>query len=417
MRGSKKKNSLVMALQELGKEFCIFSPQSITLITATSNSGKSHFISEVLQNKEWFFSTDQIQRIVYINGNINSVHNPPDLDNLILLSFDDLEHHENLLEEKDCVIIDDLLYLTPGVIKLLKYSTHHQNLTCFVLTQSILGDKLFSLTRLVHNLILLFNTSAATRIVLEILPKYFISNQTKTYLKTIVAEAERNKSILLLKLNSVASFTSKILCYSQLERLVSDFYCLAYPDLQHMDEFQRKGIDLTNVPGDQLVIVPARYVIQQKNIEGKCTAEEKWSELVKSLNEDIENVFKFSKWTHCKSLAREILKNEDICISSDYRLILIKNKPRFQVPFIDFLAIATRKHAPTENATKYYYLAPLMTVLKQNNLPESLIHNKLLLALNTSSFRTKAYSTKLKGKNGRRGQYLQYSIDKTRYSQ
>jgi len=363
---------------------CIFCPQSINLCVSPSNSGKTHFIKTILSKPELYFLPHQIERVVYINANPSALCEPPLVDNIEILNLDDLDNTEYFCDA-DCVIIDDLLTLTPSVLKFIKYNIHHQNLTCFLLTQSLIADKLYSLTYLVHNLVLFFNTSSASRTVLELLHRFFISSQTKDYLRQIISSAEKDQSIVCIKLNRVASYKGSardILAFSKLERLDTKEYCEAFPDIGRMEDFQTLKFDPSKLDPNQMVLIPARFVKplekEDMNTVG-CTAQDNWDNMVKTLSDDIESNFKYSKWANAKALTREILRNDSVCISADYRLILLKDKSRFQIPFLDFLMVACRKPGPSENLDRYAEYEPLMKVLLQNNAPTSLFVNKLLL--------------------------------------
>ena len=192
----------------------------------------------------------------------------------------------------DVIIIDDLLFLTPELIQFLKYTVHHKNLIVFLITQNLIGDKLFALTYLIHNIVLILRSSAAVRIALELLQRFFIANDTKLYLKNIISKAEREKSIISLKLNSVASYKglgSKILGF--------------------MDQFEGLNFDPNTLDQNQLVLVPAKYIIRKPKIENSCSKEAQWADMVTSLNQDIESNFPYKKWNICKALTREMLKN------------------------------------------------------------------------------------------------------------
>ena len=311
--------------------------------------------------------------------------------------MDNIEFFD-LFESNDVIIIDDLLFLTPELIQFLKYTVHHKNLIVFLITQNLIGDKLFALTYLIHNIVLILRSSAAVRIALELLQRFFIANDTKLYLKNIISKAEREKSIISLKLNSVASYKglgSKILCFSNLEHLVKDNFCLAFPELGFMDQFEGLNFDPNTLDQNQLVLVPAKYIIRKPKIENSCSKEAQWADMVTSLNQDIESNFPYKKWNICKALTREMLKNEDICISADFRLILLKDKP-YQIPFIDFLHVASRKQGPSEMIVNYLQFVPLMQVLLKNNLPQTLIINKMLLdsAINKRSRSQSGFSQK-----------------------
>ena len=273
---------------------CIFPPQSINLITATSNSGKTFFITQILNHPHLFFLPNYIERLFYINANPRAFNEPPLVNNLELLSLDDLDNVD-FFESGTCIVIDDLLFTTPQLIHFLKYTVHHKNLTCFLITQNLIGDKLYGLTYLVHNIILILKANSAVRLALELLHRFYISNDTKSYLRGIISKAERDKSIICLKLNAVASYQgpgSTIICYSRLEHLVKDLYCLAFPELGFMEEFQSLNFDPTSVDDNQLILVPAKYVIKMnENKATVCAKEEIWKSMVSSLNDDIEHNF------------------------------------------------------------------------------------------------------------------------------
>ena len=165
---------------------CLFPPQSINLISATTNSGKTYFITEILNNPHLFFVKNSIHNVYYINANSQALNDPPVIDHLNLLSLDDIEFFD-LFESNDVIIIDDLLFLTPELIQFLKYTVHHKNLIVFLITQNLIGDKLFALTYLIHNIVLILRSSAAVRIALELLQRFFIANDTKLYLKNIIS--------------------------------------------------------------------------------------------------------------------------------------------------------------------------------------------------------------------------------------
>lgn len=410
-----------MVLEPATSNVCIFVPESITLLVSPSNSGKSFFIQRVLENKHLFFLENQVNRICYINANSRLLAEVPSIDDLILLTIEDLSNDDIFLEG-DLIIIDDLLTATPELINFLKYTVHHKHLTCFVIIQSLIGDKLFCLLYLVHNLVLFLSTSSASRTIQELLSRFFISVAVKNIIKSVVTDANASKSIVSLKLNGVASHrgpSSDILLWSKLEKLFSENYCLAFAEPSVMEQFESISFDASQMNPNQLVLAPARFLksINKTDLEVNpaCSKEQNWNEMILNLNEDIESNFEYKKWSKVKSLSREILKNEQLCVTADGRLILIKEKPKYQFPFLDFLMISTRKHGPGENEEKYYIYAPLMRILLNNHLPHSLIANKNLLNsvnIKSQKFYKQSTSKKItsKRKHGRKQPYTIYSF-------
>lgn len=373
------------------RHIAIFPRQSTTLICSSSNSGKTFFISRVLQHCNFFFEPEQVKRIVYINAQGTQWSANLGLEQDIQeLAYEDIETHELWLQQGDLVILDDVITPTPGLIKLLKYSAHHQDATVFVVTQSLIGDRLYALTYLAHFVVLLLNTSAASRIGVELLQRFFLAADTKKYLKIILSEAEKHKSTVVLKLNSIASahsVLSQILCFSQVEKLFTLSYCLVHPELGFMDQFEEGGLNLEGVDDSQLILVPARYVIkkQERLPDEKCINKESWDDFVTSLNSDIEITFPYKKWSSVKALTREILKNNQLCISNDYRQIILKSNPNYKVNILDFLQVATRKPGPHESFDKFIVYKPLMSTLLAANIPSSFILNKHLLDVASQS--------------------------------
>jgi len=370
----------------------LFPPQSVTLVTSASNSGKTHFLRQVVDHPHLFFEPNQVSRVVYINGASSAETWSPANPALPTesLPFEDVETHGDWLEEGDLVILDDVLRLTPGIVTLLKYSAHHRGATVFVVTQSLIGDRLYALTYLVHYCVLLLHTSTAARVAVELLQRFFVAADTKRYLRGIVSEAEKLKSIVVLKLNPVASappLLNRVLCFSRVDQLAQANFCLAHPELAYMDElfenFQRRALD--DVPDQQLVLVPAGVLKKQPaavaevdDSHAPCTKEQHWDELNASLNSDIETVFPMRRWVTAKALTREILKNPNLCISHDFRQILLNEHPNLCYNFIDFLQVAVRKAGPNEDARQTAHYLPLVKVLLAANIPRTFLINRQL---------------------------------------
>jgi hypothetical protein len=127
----------------------------------------------------------------------------------------------NLFSPGDMVILDDLQTLTKSVEHLINYGAHHYQLVVFVITQTCLGSPLYSLLKLVHNVFLLFANNLASNLARHIKNALFLSADTREYLGRIFAQAEKNKSTVVLKINSVATSAThrSVLAFSGVEGL------------------------------------------------------------------------------------------------------------------------------------------------------------------------------------------------------
>ena len=129
-----------------------------------------------------------------------------------------------LISPGDVVILDDLQTLTKPVEHLINYGAHHYQLVVFVVTQSCLGSPLYALIKAVHNVVLLFANNSVSNLARHIQTRFFLCQDTRDYLGRIYASAEKNKSTVVLKLNSVATSNihRSVLAFSGVEGLYTD---------------------------------------------------------------------------------------------------------------------------------------------------------------------------------------------------
>ena len=230
---------------------------------------------------------------------------------------------------------------------------------------------------------------------------------TKAYLKAIFGIAEKQQDTVVLKLNSIASnrLHSRILALTRVQGLFANCsdqhslppFCFVYPELNHWEYLSQTMSN--SIIGDMsiegagphlkeaFVLLPASRVRQQdlgELSEGgdKLCANEKqkkWNEMALYLEHEIESTFPLKKWNAAKNLTREILRCNELCISTDFRSVFISNKPRSSYPIIDFLNAAIRKSGPNELPDKVAMYRPLVQVLLKHNVPLAFILNKLML--------------------------------------
>ena len=452
-----------------------FPRASVNLITCASNSGKTHLLQKIFLHPGAFIEDHaSIRRVIYINCNkrdIGFIHpwhhyaatqqqdkqqqqeQQPDLAanlhsssppppsvidfELLSLGIEELGEFEDVVERGDVVILDDLLILSEAVHHLVNYAAHHYNLTVFIVTQSCLASPLYSLVSSVHNIVLFFKNSSTLRLAHHLLHQYFYCSATKKYLRDIFAQAERDKCILVLKINCVATSPhhKAVLAYSHIESLFADPaatsppHCRVYPELGYrealMEETALRKIKMPaklaaslHASGDDtFILVPARNVLVQEEEEeekeeddeegatgkekrkkGAACLQREWEEMVEFLEAEIESSFPFKRWIHAKNLLRELLRCPDLCITADYKLCFIKDHKRknptsvvskkamgatvkhVHFSIIDFLNLATRHSAPGEmTSEKIFNFVPLVRVLLAHAIPHTYIQNKMLL--------------------------------------
>ena len=446
-----------------------FPRASVNLITCASNSGKTHLLQKIFLHPGAFIEDHaSIRRVIYINcnkrdigfihpwhhyaatqqqqqdkqqqqeqqpdlaANLHSPSPPPSVINFELLSLgiEELGEFEDVVERGDVVILDDLLILSEAVHHLVNYAAHHYNLTVFIVTQSCLASPLYSLVSSVHNIVLFFKNSSTLRLAHHLLHQYFYCSATKKYLRDIFAQAERDKCILVLKINCVATSPhhKAVLAYSHIESLFADPaatsppHCRVYPELGYREAFMEEtALRKIKMPAklaaslhasgdDTFILVPARNVLVQEEEEedkdedeeegakkrkkGAACLQREWEEMVEFLEAEIESSFPFKRWIHAKNLLRELLRCPDLCITADYKLCFIKDHKRknatsvvvstavkhVHFSIIDFLNLATRHSAPGEmTSEKIFNFVPLVRVLLAHAIPHTYIQNKMLL--------------------------------------
>ena len=346
------------------------------------------------------------------------------------LNLEDLKDLGSILRPRDIVVLDDLLQLTEEVQFLLKYGVHHLKLYLFVVTQTCLSSPLYSLIQSIHNLLLIFGNTATTRLAQHVVQTFFLCSDTKAYLKAIFAISEKQQDTVVLKLNSVASYRphSNVLALSRVQSLFESDppHCFVYPELGREDKLDamprassshEAGAEIPKLDGEFLeeafVLLPANRVRMisdpsasrggnddedddddqnpgrkgRRNDADHCLKEkrQRWDEMALFLEREIESSFPLKRWAAAKNLTRELLRCNELCVSSDFRTVFPSKKPKWKFGIVDFINVASRKSGPGERASdKVLQFRPLVDILLRHDLPETFIVNKLLLSGNAS---------------------------------
>ena len=212
-----------MEQQQLPQQL-LFEPfprNSSTLLVAPSCSGKSYFLKIILENSRLYFK-DVITRVLVINGNPKIQFYELNLtteaaaaaaaiqQNIQVLQFTWPEFeqwdYENQLEAGDVVILDDLSTFNTTARKLVNQLSHHLNLNhIFIVTHSLLQQKTYELLNFVHSVLCFMQCSAVVRLCSYIVQTFYKDIETREFVKQIVAVCDKEKTTLLLEINSLSA--------------------------------------------------------------------------------------------------------------------------------------------------------------------------------------------------------------------
>jgi hypothetical protein len=239
----------------------------------------------------------------------------------------------------------------------------------FLVTQSCLGSPLYLLLKLVHNLVLLFANNSASSLARHVKSTFFLSSDTRSCLKDIFAHAEKTKSTVVLKINSVATspFHRSILAFSSVENLFAEQlplrrrrkpadapacvqrigtrrtaaatttttlpFCAVYVETKYSEDMLQasrtqkvclpaKSVSAGFASDEAFVLVPLQNVQVGKDHDddddekdNDCSSPKKkkkvclrrqWDEMNRQLESEIETGFDFAKWNVAKNLMREV---------------------------------------------------------------------------------------------------------------
>jgi hypothetical protein len=450
-------------------DFQPFKRNSVNLIPAPSNSGKSYLIAHLIRHRHIYFAGNPIGRVVYVYCNPSSARfwlTPPaatgqaspspfssspsqtgledifaiggdreqetavpvpedaataadnDKIEIIHLRLEDFSSPETFLRERDLVVFEDVHLFHPSIELTVDVYSHHLNLCAtFIICQALIGregrQKLSPLLNLVHNVLLLFSSTAATRYFKYILNYFFHDDDLKAYLKQILSFGQRYKQAAWLEVNSVASQPSKHLAITCLNRLADSEnpHCFCHPHPFAADKLLRSQEDcfahmdveeLAHAPPNTFILVPAKNVVKKRagaaaagddiSLVGagglhKCAAEEKWDQVNEIIESRIEGIFDHAKWRKAKNLAVDILSNPELCVSDDGKWLMMREgqgKNHLGVNPIslsDFLLQCTKQQGPNQAVSgKLLLYRRFVKILLANGTPADLIKNRGLLA-------------------------------------
>lgn len=421
-----KKETTKTTKKHTQQNFLPFPHGSINLLVGPSNVGKSTYVANLLQNPDLYFSEPLFQRIVIVNCHsaVENFQYQQENSKFLIIRCLLSNFEVEILQPGDVLIFEDVQEISASIKLAVTTIVHHLNLTgCFIICHSILGSRLFEILQFCHQIILFLTSSAVSRLALYIVRAFFVDEQLKAYLKTIISTAESQQAILHLSLNPIAgSRNPNHLALSHLPNLKKDLggFCIIYPNLRKMKDYEDEdsaslflneephleNTFLEHVPDN---LSPESYLminaksflnikelqqnqVDEKTAKDKCaknTSEENWLFAVNELESDIEDSFPAAKIFKAKALARELLKNSSLCLGVNGRTMHFINKPKWTFSILDFISIAIRMAGPTEmdklNSPNYKLYRAVTKSLLSKDCPTHFIKNKILLTLSSSS--------------------------------
>lgn len=379
----------------------IFPRNSVNILTGPTNVGKTFYITQLVKHHSFYFQT-AIDRILIVL--CNERVQPTDLEiditteHLYLSDF-----NEEQLRENDLVIIDDLQTVTDHIRSLISVCAHHYNLaSLFVITHSLLGSQNFELLNICHRVFLFTRAASNTRLSHYIIDHFEHDPETKAYLKTVLSFCARQEDVLVLELNPIGQQKNPWIALSHLLSLPTAHFAFAYQGVfpsMSVDTPNKTRVELgadstypfdQELPKNTLVLVPAESVTritdndlaqEQEDESSECADKTLWDQTLLEIEDNIEDFFPSHRWRICKTLAKEVLKTPNVCVTTNGRYIHIIDKPNTKANLLSFLNLATRRTAPKEQVKgkEWSVYATHVTNLLKHDTPRELFVNKLLL--------------------------------------
>jgi len=382
-----------------------FPTNSVNLLVASTNSGKSTLVLNIIKHQTTFLTKPAKKIIVVLCNDLidNSAFYldgvDPDLAELIqITTLTNFNLAEDLIEGS-FLIFEDVQILTTKITDAVNLHAHHGQLeSVFIIVQVLLNSDLFKLISLAHRVVLFFNSAAATRLSKYIVSTFFLDSELKQYLHKIIVQAERNKCVLLLDINQInGKCKPRFLAISGLDHLADMKPAIVYPHMNEQNnydtEFEDYEADVENnatvssMPSGSFLLVPAKNVKKisrneaggplSENVKNENKKKE-WEQMVHIVEKNINDNVPFKKRGPAKSVAVAMLECNKFTVSNDGKIIWINgDETKSTIPMLDFVMTAIRQSGPNEPVNPVF--KKYMVVLMRNHTPRSFFKNKSLL--------------------------------------
>ena len=386
--------------------YCPFFPNSVNLISASTNSGKTTLLKNILVNKKNCFVRpfDRVL-VVLCNEKVDAQdylqlsNKSLQVDTIYLSEFDP----ETYLSSNLVVIFEDVLTLNDLILNTVNVYAHHLDLnSVFLVTQSILREEEFkSLLSLSHRVIIFFSGVAGSKLGLYIKKLFFVNSEIKDYLKRIISFAEKTKANVLFELNDIrGQFETKYFAIVNFQgffdrpdedkdnKATNEKETFIFPKLNEMYDYDQKFSDFKvelaaaeDLPLDAYVLVKTNNVLppEKKLKKEESNAKRDWEAVNTLIIDDINDGIRPACRQSAKNIAKSILNSKYFLVSKDGKSLMIKNSPKSSISLMDYLNVASRLAVPNEkfdqNHSTYVQISKLLLMSKT---PKFFIRNKNL---------------------------------------
>jgi len=379
--------------------FVPFVPNSVNVLTASTNSGKTTFLINTLKHLQLYYS-GPVEGVIVVLCN-------PSVDGDIYKQLEsdifsvEIEYCEtfepDILKENFVLIFEDVSVLSPVILDCCNVKAHHLNLAAiFIVVQFALHDQFKPLLCIAHNIIFSYVGVNGVRLSKYINKFYTAGQDLKDYLNHITVSCAGINNLLLLQLNQIARADQPnfyaIVGIDNMYKNNLENPTLVFPQLNKQQEYidayddneTEVKIDPSNLPQDAYILVPVKNVKKRsERSKEETSSEKKWNDLNEILKQEIQLNMKLKKQQPALQIVSRMLRYSDFSFSSDGSVVMLKGNPKTSVPLLDFLQVAARPSVPNENPNPIFFL--FVKTLLRRGAPTSMILNKALLSKNKNS--------------------------------
>ena len=400
--------------------FVPFLPNLVTVFPSLSSSGKSHLVKRIVKYSKNYFTVSP-SKVVFVlcNPKVEAFDDSDfdlSVESVLLQDF----VPEECLQHNTLLIFEDVQVLSEKITNCINVYCHHLGLAgIFILVQGLLGrSQVFPLVTISHRIVLFLQSTAVSRLANYIL-QFYQDPELKLYIKTILAQAQRQEDIVLLEINKVRGTNqpfyvaiqgldnfpldsvNKPVIYPQPNKLhvYKKMFATNYAVLSTTSDITTNTTPATNdnldssaqqtFPGGSFILVPAENVTFEKNASGqnddddndndddnnKC--QKTWNNTLNIIKENLENNFHRKKLQLAENLVREIMRTQRFCVTKDGRTVMVKNLLKTKIPLLDLVTNITRQAGPKELPDVKFL--PFVKILLENGAPLVYFKNKSLL--------------------------------------
>jgi hypothetical protein len=380
------------------QDYIPFVPNSVNILTASTNSGKTTFLINTLKHIKSYYSGP-------VEGVIVILCNPcVDGDIYKQLQSDifsvEIEYCETFesstLKENFVVIFEDVSELSPIILECCNVKAHHLNLaSIFIVVQFALDNQFKPLLSVAQNIIFSYLGVNGVRLSKYINKYYTAGQDLKDYLTHITLNSAKLNNLLLLQLNQIARLDQpNFFAIAGIDNMYKNdpsTPALVFPQLNKQQAFidayddneAELTIDPTTLPQDAYILVPVKNVKKRsQRLKEETSHEKKWNDLNDIIKQEIQLNMKLKKQQPALQIVSKMLRYSDFSFSRDGSLVMIKGHPKTSVPLLDFLQVAARPSVPNEKPNPVFVL--FVKTLLSRGAPTSMILNKFLLSKNNN---------------------------------